>query len=154
MSMVRLNERVPSAQRLGLYTLKAHTLRFHKASRDGSGKCDAFHTGNPEDRVIGALFEICPNEKKVLDQAEDLGHGYHEKTVEIESASGIKLSATTYYAAIIEASLKPYSWYKNHVLIGAIESSLPETYIQSIRSIECIEDSDKQRAAMQFAIHC
>ena len=47
----------------------------------------------------------------------------------------------------------PYSWYKNHVLIGAIESSLPKEYIDRIRSVESLDDLDKNRDALQRAIH-
>ncbi len=55
MSISRLRERVPSAVRLGIFFLEGHRLCFHKASEDGSAKCDAYQTNNPNDEVIGAL---------------------------------------------------------------------------------------------------
>ena len=58
MSLLRLRERVPSAERLGVFKLEQHVLRFHKIGIDGSGKCDAFLTEDPNASVIGALFEI------------------------------------------------------------------------------------------------
>lgn len=153
MSLSRLRERAPGAKRMGTYILSAHTLRFHKVSRDNSGKCDAFHTKNPDDFVIGALFEIDLCEKKDLDTAEGLGHAYEEKMVVVVNASGEAVSASTYYATNIDDTLKPYSWYKNHVLIGAKESQLPQSYIQKIAAIECIEDPDQRREVEQRAIH-
>ncbi|MFB2707091.1 hypothetical protein [Marinobacter shengliensis] len=63
-----------------MFTLVEHALRFHKWSRkDKSAKCDALFTGNSEDVVIGALFEIPSSEKGPLDRAEGLGFGYEEK---------------------------------------------------------------------------
>ena len=153
MSLSRLRERVPSAQRVGSCTLRAHDLRFHKASRDSSGKCDAFHTENPDDYIVGVLFEISACEKKYLDKAEGLGHAYEEKIVVVEDVSGSEVIAITYYALIIDESLKPYSWYKNHVLVGAKESSLPEPYIQKIDAVECVDDLDQEREEKQRAIH-
>jgi len=153
MSIARLQERVPSAKRLEMVTLKKHQLRFHMSSDDGSGKCDCFLTNNNEDIVIGALFEINLSEKDTLDKAESLGYGYAEKTVEVQSESGEIFQASLYYAIKIEASLKPYSWYLNHVVVGAKETKLPNEYLATIQSIECIEDPDKNRDEVQRAIH-
>jgi hypothetical protein len=153
MSIARLQERVPSAKRLEMVTLKKHQLRFHMSSDDGSGKCDCFLTNNNEDIVLGALFDIGLNEKDILDKAESLGYGYEEKMVEVESQSGEIFEASLYYAIKIEASLKPYSWYLNHVVIGAKETKLPNNYLAVIQSTECIEDLDKERDKEQRAIH-
>ena len=76
MSLARLQQRTPEVRRLSSCVLPGHSLRFHKAGRDGSGKCDAFLTGNPRDRVMGALFELCPEQKPDLDRVEGLGRGY------------------------------------------------------------------------------
>lgn len=42
MSSARLRARVPSCRPIGIAFLPGHELRFHKRSKDGSGKCDAF----------------------------------------------------------------------------------------------------------------
>jgi len=140
MSLSRLHERAPSARTMGTYALWAHVLRFHKVGKDGSGKCDALYTENPADRVFGVLFDIKNSEKQNLDAVEGLGHGYGEKTVIVHDASGGEVSAVTYYATTIDPTLKPYSWYKNHVLAGARESCLPEDYIEKIGKIAVVED--------------
>jgi hypothetical protein len=153
MSLARLRERTPGARRLATCLLRGHSLRFHKAGRDGSGKCDAYATGNPGDVVIGALFEICPGQKSALDAAEGLGAGYEEKAVVLEGAGGGRVAALTYYATAIDESLRPYCWYKRHVLVGARESALPPAYVARIDAIATWRDPDPRREARQLAVH-
>lgn len=154
MSLSRLKKRVPSAKFLGCHRLTEHDLRFHKTSKDGSGKCDAYFTSDPGDAVYGALFEIDPIEKAALDKAEGLGFGYDQKQVIVISNDGTLIDAVTYTATIIDESLKPYSWYMNHVLIGAQETSLPLNYIQTkIRKTETTEDCNRDRDANERSMH-
>jgi hypothetical protein len=153
MSLLRLKERVPSSIKLEIVTLKNHQLRFNMSGSDGSGKCDSFETNNSEDSVIGVLFEINENEKIILDRAESLGDGYHEKFVFVQNYSGEMFEALIYCAIKIDPSLKPYSWYLNHVIIGAKETELPAEYLAVIESIECIEDLNKNREAKERAMY-
>ncbi len=153
LSIARLQQRAPSAQRVGLFMLHSHDLRFHKPGRDGSGKCDAFETGDASHCVMGSVFKIDPAEKARLDRAEGLGFGYGEKEVTVVDESGLKITAHTYYATKIDGSLRPYSWYLNHVIVGAIESSIPEVYLGRIRSIVSTEDPDPERDARERAIY-
>ena len=76
MCSLLLKDRVPSAEKYAIAAFKGHVLKFHKISKDGSGKCDAFETKSPEDIVYGVLFEISENEKQDLDSKEGLGDGY------------------------------------------------------------------------------
>ena len=153
-SISRLTERVPSAVSLGCHSLKEHDLRFHKVSLDGSGKCDAYFTSNAADIIYGVLFKIDPTEKPALDKIEGLGYGYEVKEVTVSTMDGWLIQATTYVAIKIDQTLKPYSWYKNHFLIGAREALLPVDYIQTkMQTVETIEDKDRERDATQRAIH-
>ena len=153
MSLARLKQRAPSAKRYGCFKLVGYSLRFHKVGQDKSGKCDAFYTANKSDYVLGALFEIDEADKIHLDKAEGLGFGYDEKQVTLLNDHNEKVQAVLYIATQIDIGLLPYSWYKNHVLIGAIESSLPKEYIDRIKSVESLDDLDKNRDALQRAIH-
>ena len=154
MSLTRLRERAPSAVAIGCYTLAGHDLRFHKSGRDGSGKCDAFHSGDRCDVVYGVVFDICPSEKPALDKAEGLGYGYDEKNVTIHSVDGTLLESFIYIATETDESLKPYSWYVNHVLVGARAASLPQEYVRNkIAIVQSIEDPDTERDAKQRAMH-
>ena len=153
MSLARLKERVPSAKRIGTFILKNYELRFHMASDDGSGKCDAYQTGNENNVVVGALYHINKNEKPVLDKAESLGVGYNEKRIKVENDVGEIFDAFMYVAIKIDTSFKPYTWYLNHVITGAIEINLPVQYLNNIQSTPCIEDPNKSRDTQQRAIH-
>ncbi|WP_440873956.1 gamma-glutamylcyclotransferase family protein [Thalassotalea sp. PLHSN55] len=153
MSLLRLQERVPSAKRLGSFYLQQHQLCFHKVSDDGSGKCDAFQPHKSDDVIIGALFEMHANDKAALDQAEGLGYGYNEKNVHVRNHAGDTVEAFLYYAIKIDSAMKPYSWYANHVITGALEINVPVNYLERIKAVETIEDPDKQRDAKQRALY-
>lgn len=154
MSLARIRKRVPGARFLGCHRLKEHDLRFHKPSRDGSAKCDAYFTADPDDTVYGALFEIDQIEKRVLDRFEGLGIDYDEKQVTVISEDGDFRRALTYTAKIIDNSLKPYSWYLNHVVIGAKEIPLPKNYLETkITNVATKEDRDKDRDTLERSIH-
>ncbi|MFV1468032.1 gamma-glutamylcyclotransferase family protein [Idiomarina sp. HB] len=154
MSLPRLKERVPSAERLGTYTLTEHSLRFHKVSKkDGSAKCDVLFTKNPEDYVVGALFEISDAQKGALDSAEGLGYGYQEKQVLVVDDQGSSFEAITYYATNTDSSLLPYSWYLDHVIFGAKETGVPANYLCFLSATKSKEDPDKERDARERAIY-
>ena len=72
MSLRRLRRRVPAAEVIGTAALAGHTLRFHKAGRDGSAKCDAFFTGSRRDTIHGVVFRIDAAGKRALDRVEEI----------------------------------------------------------------------------------
>ena len=77
MSALRLIKRVPLAVTVETGFLYEHKLAFHKVGRkDGTGKCDAHHTGNPSDYLIGVIYRIDPENRSSLDRVEGLGNGY------------------------------------------------------------------------------
>ena len=153
MFLSRIRERTPSAKLLTTGILFEHKLIFHKSSYDGSGKCDACQTDKYYDHIYGVVYEIPKSEKQELDLAEGLDIGYEEKKVSIfiESKKTI-IEAITYYATEIDASLKPYHWYKNFVLAGAIENNLPDEYVDFIQKTPSLDDPDVKRAEINAAI--
>jgi gamma-glutamylcyclotransferase (GGCT)/AIG2-like uncharacterized protein YtfP len=153
LSKARLLARVPSTELITTGSLLHHRLTFHKIGKDLSAKCDAYETGNDRDHVLGALYRIDPAHKKKLDDVEGLGRGYEEKEVSIISGAGKKMNALTYYATNIDAGLKPFHWYRGHVLIGAMEHEFPEDYIARISSVPSIDDPDIKRSEKEMAIH-
>jgi len=152
MSLKRLQHRVPSAVPIGTFSLPKHQLIFHKHGRDDSAKCDAHYTGDSDNIVVGRLFEINEIEKSDLDRAEGLGNGYEEKIITVFNTINY-YKAVTYYATNPNNTLKPFTWYKEHVLIGAKVAKLPMEYIDVIESIPAINDCDKEREAEQLSIH-
>lgn len=120
MSTARLRYRVKSAAPLGFAQLEGVALRWHKKSKDGSGKCNAFPADGKT--LIGVAFEFDAKEKRSLDDAEGLGFGYNEQKIDVRLA-GRPTTVFVYFAdtRYIDDSLVPYTWYKDFVVSGAKE---------------------------------
>jgi len=153
MSTPRLRARVPSARPLAVAQLPAHRLMFHKKGSDDSAKCDAAWTNDQGDAVCGTVFEIAASEKPELDRHEGLRNGYEDKPVSVFTADGWTLDAYAYYATHIDAALKPYEWYKEHVVRGALEHGLPMAYSRIISAVEAIPDPDLSRHRRELSIY-
>jgi len=153
MSVRRLQQRVPTARALLVAVLRRHRLAFHKAGRDGSAKCDALSSGLDEDAVHGVLYRMDARDRPQLDVVEGLGCGYERKKVTLWVADEKELSAFTYCATHIDATLRPYPWYIEHVLRGAREHNLPDHYLAKIAAVPTLDDPDPQRHAMELDIY-
>lgn len=153
MSTPRIKHRIESATVISTAHLHEHSLRFHKKSVDGSAKCDIEHTKCADDIVFGVVFEILASEKYLLDRYEGLGNGYDEKHVSIFLPHGEAIEAVTYIATHIDAALRPYHWYKEHVLRGAREHALPVEHIAAIEDITSIPDPDQVNHIAELSIY-
>lgn len=153
MSLKRLQARVPSAVPLCSATLTHYQLRFHKRGKDLSAKADAHFTGRPEDKVMGVLYSMDPVEKPYLDNAEGAGFGYDCIEVELGLKEGQCQSALTYVALHIDRSMRPYRWYKQHVVQGALEAGLPDDYVALIHNVSSIDDPDVERHLRESSIY-
>lgn len=147
----RIRARVPSARPLGVAVLRGHRLEWHKAGRDGSGKCDVVLANDPAHAVHGVLYQFLAAEKPLLDAAEGLGAGYDEKQVEVEGSQG-PIHAWLYCATATDPKLPPYSWYKALVVAGAREHGLPAAYIERLEAVVAAEDADAERHALHIAL--
>ena len=81
------------------------------------------------------------------------GQRFADKSIELITKSGQALSGFTYYALIIDETMIPYHWYKEHVLRGAMEHELPEEYVESIRQTPSKMDPDYIRRERELAIY-
>jgi gamma-glutamylcyclotransferase (GGCT)/AIG2-like uncharacterized protein YtfP len=153
MSRARMARRVKGAQLLGVAVLVGSVLRWHKRSTDGSGKCDAFETGRSTDRVIGVLYQIDESQSARLDEVEGVGHGYRRKGVNVASSTAT-VAAITYVASpdCIDSTVRPYEWYKEHVLSGAREHGLPSDYVAMIERVQADADPDPARSRRERQI--
>jgi cation transport regulator ChaC len=140
----RMLARTPSARRVGLAALPDFELRWHKVSKDGSGKCDIVAT--PGRSVQGVLYEIAAAERPALDVAEGLGAGYREVQLEVRTVDGVR-QALSYQATNIDSFTKPYSWYKALVVAGAKEQGLDAAYVETLEAAPSWDDRNSQRAA-------
>lgn len=149
----RLISRTPSAVRRGVFFLAGHTLQFHKIGKDGSAKCNAYYTGGETDLVEGIVYDIDAGEIDMLDRAEGLGQGYEKKKVTVDSAEGESVDVFSYFATQINDSLRPFSWYKKHVVEGAQRGGLSDDYIAKIKYVLAIKDPDAAREQRELKIH-
>lgn len=149
----RLMQRVSSAKPIGVVPMPGKRLTFHKRSQDGSGKCFFFESGDAHDIMYGVVYEFDAAEKSNLDALEGLGKGYNEQLVAVP-LNGETYQAHIYVAASthIDASLVPYDWYKEMVLLGARYHELPSEYVAAIESVASVPDLDPKRTARNEAI--
>lgn len=153
MSFRRLSQRITSARFVDTASLTKHQLKFHKAGSDSSAKCDAHFTDDEMHIVHGVVFDISKSDKIILDRYEGLGAGYDEKMVIVNLSSDNLIEVSTYYATNIDLMLKPFHWYKEHVLVGARENDFPNDYISKIAMTESIEDHDQARHDAELEIY-
>ena len=150
----RLRQRVPSSQALGQATLLGYSLRFHKAGRDDSGKCDAYYTGQSGAQLHGVVYRLRAAEKPLLDAAEGLGQGYNVAYARV-AVTGQTSAETFFYTAdpeYIDSQLVPYDWYHQLVLTGAQHHGLPHDYIAMLAHIKTKPDPDQERNALHQRI--
>lgn len=140
-SLARLRARCPSAVPLAVGLVRCRQLRFHKVGRDGTGKADAFMTGNPADIVRGVIYRCAVDDKHELDRCECLGDGYEEVIVDVQI--GDQVWKTFLYEAMphrIDTEILPAAWYHNHIIAGAREHAFPEAYQKMIAGFRTLDD--------------
>jgi gamma-glutamylcyclotransferase len=152
MSAPRLSNRIKPIRHIANGYLDGYQLTFDKVSQDKSGKCDCKRTGEQADRVWGVLFAIEVDSLPALDKYEDAGRTYERQEVQVMTDQGV-VSGVTYFATKTEPGLKPYHWYKYHVLYGARAAKLPPDYIAAIEQIEEMQDLDAARIEKNLAVY-
>ncbi|TBW49103.1 gamma-glutamylcyclotransferase [Marinobacter halodurans] len=154
MSRARLLERIPAARFVSVASMDGYRLCFHKRSRqDGSAKCDAFWTGDSADRLHGVVYEIPDRDKRRLDRIEGVGIGYRDAEATAMAPDGTRLDVRFYVATDIDDSLRPFDWYRHHVLMGAQEHELPADYIARIAAVEVEQDRNERRRARELGLY-
>lgn len=142
----RLRDRITSARLLGTCHLAGWSLRFHKRSRDESGKCNIVDSG---EGVYVAIYEISDEDKLTLNKIEGLGTGYDEGTLNVPGFD----HCVIYFASDthIDDALAPYDWYREMVLVGCRELEFPESYIAMIKGIQVLQDPNVKRRADRWS---
>jgi len=154
MAPQRLQARTPSASPVGTGTLAGRQLLFHKLSReDGSGKCDVPLTCNADDLVHGVLYTLDEEELPTLDSYEGVGFGYERETLEVTRGNGDMVLAETYVATLTRPGLRPWCWYREHVLRGARHHKLPADHIAAIEAVDYMDDPDLTRRTLELSIY-
>lgn len=143
----RLQLRLPSARFIGTASLPDYSLRFHKRSVDGSGKCSI---GRGGDGVHCAIYDLSRADFRRLDGIEGTGMGYDRITVDVPGAG----PCATYQAepAYLDERLQPYDWYKEMVVRGCRFHGFPEAYVERIAALAAVPDPDQRRSEDNWAI--
>ena len=147
----RLRKRTPSAVAIGAGFVEGYRLTFDKISSDGSGKCNIEPTTELGDRVYGVLFTIATDEADELDRAEGLGRGYRKSDLRTAGPTGEQY-AVAYIADRTDPLLQPYDWYKQFVVLGAIEYELPASYVRWLQMTNAKPDPNAKRRAGNEAL--
>lgn len=132
--------------------LPAHRLVFNKRSQDGS--CKANVETNEPSNVWGVLYEIPDAHLEILNRGE--GAGYSRVRMQIRLNDTEVTEAWVYLASnpINDAALRPYTWYKQFLVEGAREHSLPPDYISELEVINAVADSNEARDRAKRALAC
>lgn len=153
MLTARLQERVPSAHPVTTALLPGHALRFHKRSRDGSGKCNVVPVSRPETRVHGVVFDVEGADLDALDEAEQRGRGYERQQLTVEAAhTTVDVFAYVAQPAYVDDALLPYEWYHALVVAGARQHDLPPSYVERLEDVRSYPDPDETRRRTHRAL--
>ncbi len=148
---LRLSERVPSARLVEVVRLNDWQLRFHKRGRDESAKADLVRSSRSVS--YGAVYRMRAEEKLLLDVFEGNGKGYHTHEFEL-TVEGNPRSCFLYLAdgAYVDASLRPFTWYRELVRLGAEHLGFSPDYVAMIAAADAVEDPDPARCHLHDAL--
>jgi len=140
MLTARMCERIPAAEVAGIARLQNWKLVWDKASKDGSTKANL----KPDDGSVvwGVVYHV-PEEK--ITHLDKIEGGYQRVSVIVEFTDGESQPVVTYISEERNVTLVPYDWYKQIVVDGAVEHSLPTEYIQTLASVEAKPDTHASR---------
>ncbi len=144
----RLGERVPSARPVGRVRLAGYRLHFHKRGQDGSGKCNIEHTRDAGHVVNAVLYRMAAAERVHLDRVEGLGRGYEHHELDVV-VGGVAVQAFAYVAhpGAVDETVRPFTWYRDLVVLGARHHRLPKAYTRVLESVVAVSDPDAERHA-------
>lgn len=154
MLVERLQDRCPSANFAGSAYVCGYELQFSKRSKDCSGKATIVESKEAGEKLYGALFQIEKNELDELDRAEGPGYERQDDFVVVRVDNDQEIEVSTYFAksGAMGEHLKPYSWYKQLILWGAIQAKLPGCYLTRLIAIEAGRDPvvDRNKKSLEI----
>ncbi|CAH0586882.1 unnamed protein product [Chrysodeixis includens] len=138
---IRINN--PSAEFVGIGLLENHQLDFVKYYGNWGGAV-ATAVPRPSKTVWGAIWKMHMDDQASLDMQEGVANKeYFAKMVQIYTPDGIKTKCRTYQhtftpQVLMANELLPYErrpsiTYKEVIVQGAIECSLPTDYIEMLK---------------------
>jgi gamma-glutamylcyclotransferase len=148
----RLRGRCGSAKVRDVARANDWALNFSKRSQDGSGKATISKaTGS---QVFGVVFDLDERELPELDRYEGKGYDRRDDFPVLNAGSQEPVSVVTYIAspAYINISLKPFDWYLNLVVAGALQHALPPEYVVALEATPWRADPKPERQLRREAM--
>jgi cation transport regulator ChaC len=153
MCLGRMQWRVPSLHFRCVAELRGYRLVFNKTSTDRSGKANVI-VGTNQDKTLGVVFGVAKEHEQRL---RDYEAGYNPQMMTVyDVASGESREVSVYIAGInkIQAGLRPYTWYRRHIVCGGGHWGLDPKYLRTIEAALAYEDPDQDRTACELSFPC
>jgi gamma-glutamylcyclotransferase len=141
MATSHMVSRIPSAEPLGRARLRDKRVVFNKRSKDGSGKANLIDS--PGSVSWGVLYKVDFEDMKTLDRIEG---GYVRTQVTVQLDEGSTVLAETYTSAEVTDEPVAYGWYRDLLVTGAREHSLPTDYVCYLESLPAKADTSTSKA--------
>ncbi|MGO2265169.1 gamma-glutamylcyclotransferase family protein [Halomonas sp.] len=149
MSSQRLAARIP-ARFVTTALLPAYRLAFYQQGDDGSGKCDIV----PASDQSAVVWEVALHHKLTLDRYEGLSAVHDETWLAVSDLAGDgQFEVQANVGKVTSIGMRPYTWYKHHLLAGAREHGLPAAYVRALERIEARLDPDTEHHAREMVLH-
>jgi len=133
--------RIPSAEVLGRARLHDKRVVFNKRSKDGSWKANLVYS--PSNVSWGVLYKVNSEDIEKLDRIEG---GYTRTQVTVQLDEGKTVLAETYISTKVTNKPVAYTYYKNLLVAGAREHSLPPDYVCYLESLPAKTDTSSSKA--------
>lgn len=143
----RISARLKSPTLAGVGYVSDRGFRFHKKSKDGSGKGSLIEVG---EGVYVAVYELDGPDKAKLDKIEGLGAGYLEDKLNVPGFG----DCVTYVAeeSAINDDLLPYTWYRQLVVLGCTYHRFPNEYVKLLSAYAATTDQNIERNALNMKL--
>jgi hypothetical protein len=112
---------------------------------------------DPGAEVWGVLYEISTGDFQHLGLTEGVLIGHYQATSLLvdstpawDAVTFCSITATTFASDIRDSSLRPTTRYMRLLVSGAAEHGLPETWLDTLRRIEAVEESAEAAALRPY----
>lgn len=148
----RLEARIGSVDPIATVELPGWVLRFEKRGGDGSSKANLHACPGSGFVAQAAVFALSPDQVSRLDMFEGCGRGYETLTFTIDLQNE-QCQAFTYIAPSqwITRNLRPFDWYVDLIVSGALHHGFDESYVQRIARQPVCADPDQVRARRELS---
>ncbi len=121
--------------------LENYELVFNKKSRGGAATAN-IHPA-PGKTVHGVLYNVPEGAFRNLDRFEGVPEHYRRIEVGVTQGTGKRIAAQVYIATKVNKGLHPAPHYLQIILDGAAEHGLPAEYIDEIKAVAGLTESQR-----------